>query len=116
MSQSGGGIYEFALRKFEKNKCANVSRITYCAESPAGATLFLVFDISDVSLVPPVNGHRQINGFSKAEEGRTSVSYGGVEDAQAAPRDQVFILLILLQEKRQYFFKTLEKKKATLDG
>lgn len=36
---------------------------TYCAEGPAGATLLLILDISDVSLVPPVNTVGQISYF-----------------------------------------------------
>lgn len=72
---------------------------TYCTEGPAGATLLLILDISDVSLFPPVNSVWQLDAFRQAEESRATARKGSVEGAQAAFGNQAFVLFVVLVKR-----------------
>lgn len=70
---------------------------TYCTEGPAGATLLLILDVGDISLIPPVDGVGQVVAFRKPKVGRATARHGGVKGAEAALRNQPFVLLIVLE-------------------
>lgn len=71
----------------------------YCTESPAGATIHLVFNASHIAMVPPVHSVWKISSFSLLEKCSCTMTIGAVEGSQAAFHHFLSVLLVILGRK-----------------